>query len=390
MPIIAIAWLAVSGGGGNWPHVMENVIPRATGRTLLLVSLTGASTAVIGILTAWLVASCEFPLRRFLSAALVLPLAIPAYLAAYAFGELLTFTGPVQSLVRFIFGFKTSRDYWFPDIRSLGGAVLVLSSVLYPYIYLACRSMFLMQGRAAADVARTLGAGPLKVFFRIQIPMARPAIMIGMSIPLSFMMAFLVAQSLGMTINMMVMFGLVIAVGVLVDDPVVVVEYAERKLQEGVSKKEAFILAVRKMFVPVVGATATTLGAFVPLLFMAQLKAPGLIESAAGVTIAGTVGLMAVVHFTRKDFSFLRGLLMWGGVLALIAIGASVLVDSIQLGTWFSVAMIGFAGAAILYDTQTVLRHFPEDRYVGAALQLFSSVALMFWYVLNLLLSSRR
>jgi iron(III) transport system permease protein len=182
MPIIAIAWLAVSGGGSNWPHLMENVIPRATGRTLLLVSLTGATTAVIGILTAWLVASCEFPLRRFLSAALVLPLAIPAYLAAYAFGELLTFTGPVQSLVRFIFGFKTSRDYWFPDIRSLGGAVLVLSSVLYPYIYLACRSMFLMQGRAAADVARTLGAGPLKVFFRIQIPMARPAIMIGLTL----------------------------------------------------------------------------------------------------------------------------------------------------------------------------------------------------------------
>lgn len=182
MPIIAIAWLAISGGGGDWPHLMQNVIPRATGRTLLLISLTGAVTAFAGILTAWLVASCEFPLRRFLSAALVLPLAIPAYLAAYAFGELFTFTGPVQGLIRAIFGFKTSRDYWFPDIRSLGGAVLVLSSVLYPYIYLACRSMFLMQGRAAADVARTLGAGPLKVFFRIQIPMARPAIMIGLTL----------------------------------------------------------------------------------------------------------------------------------------------------------------------------------------------------------------
>jgi iron(III) transport system permease protein len=182
MPILAIAWLAVTGGGGDWPHLIENVIPRATGRTLLLISLTGAVTACVGILTAWLVASCEFPLRRFLSAALVLPLAIPAYLAAYAFGELFTFTGPVQGMIRAIFGFKTSRDYWFPDIRSLGGAVLVLSSVLYPYIYLACRSMFLMQGRAAADVARTLGAGPLKVFFRIQIPMARPAIMIGLTL----------------------------------------------------------------------------------------------------------------------------------------------------------------------------------------------------------------
>ncbi|CAN7183514.1 MULTISPECIES: iron ABC transporter permease [Ensifer] len=182
MPILAIAWLAISGGGSDWPHLMQNVIPRATIRTLLLIAFTGMTTAVVGIVTAWLVASCEFPLRRFLSAALVLPLAIPAYLAAYAFGELFTFTGPVQGLIRAIFGFKTSRDYWFPDIRSLGGAVLVLSSVLYPYIYLACRSMFLMQGRAAADVARTLGAGPLKVFFRIQIPMARPAIMIGLTL----------------------------------------------------------------------------------------------------------------------------------------------------------------------------------------------------------------
>ncbi|WP_037436144.1 ABC transporter permease [Sinorhizobium fredii] len=182
MPIVAIAWLAVTGGGADWPHLIENVIPRATMRTLMLMGLTGAATAVVGILTAWLVATCEFPLRRLLSAALVLPLAIPAYLAAYAFGELLTFTGPVQGLIRTLFGFQTSRDYWFPDVRSLGGAVLVMSSVLYPYIYLACRSMFLMQGRAAADVARTLGAGPLKVFLKIQIPMARPAIVIGLTL----------------------------------------------------------------------------------------------------------------------------------------------------------------------------------------------------------------
>ncbi len=87
-----------------------------------------------------------------------------------------------RSAVRAVFGFQSSRDYWFPDVRSLGGAVLVLGSVLYPYIYLACRSMFLMQGRAAADVARTLGAGPLKVFFKVQIPMARPAIMVGLTL----------------------------------------------------------------------------------------------------------------------------------------------------------------------------------------------------------------
>jgi len=128
---------------------------------------------------------------------------------------------------------------------------------------------------------------------------------------------------------------------------------------------------------------------FVPLLMIAQLRAPGLIESAAGVTIAGTVGLMAVVHFTRKDFSFLRGLLMWGGVLALIAIGVAVLTDAVELGPWFSVAMIGFAGAAVLYDTSNILHHYPEDRHVAAALGLFASIALMFWYVLQFFLSSR-
>ncbi|KRA52949.1 efflux RND transporter permease subunit [Devosia sp. Root635] len=133
-------------------------------------------------------------------------------------------------------------------------------------------SFFLDQAETTTSLFRSLEAAVLTAVALVLITCVatlgiRPAIMIGMSIPLSFMMAFLVAQTLGMTINMMVMFGLVIAVGVLVDDPVVVVEYAERKLQEGVSKKEAFILAVRKMFVPVVGATATTLGAFVPLLF---------------------------------------------------------------------------------------------------------------------------
>lgn len=133
-------------------------------------------------------------------------------------------------------------------------------------------SVFLDQADTTTSLFRSLEAAVLTAVALVLITCIatlglRPALMIGLSIPLSFMMAFLVAQMLGMTINMMVMFGLVIAVGVLVDDPVVVVEYAERKLQEGVPKREAFIMAMRKMFVPVVGATATTLGAFIPLLF---------------------------------------------------------------------------------------------------------------------------
>jgi len=127
---------------------------------------------------------------------------------------------------------------------------------------------------------------------------------------------------------------------------------------------------------------------FAPMLWLANQFAPGAIQSAAVVTLIGFAGLTAVAFITRKDFSFLRGMLMWGGVVALLAIVGGA-VFGFQLGTWFSVAMIGFAGTAILYDTSNVLHHFPEDRYVGAALQLFASVALMFWYVLRLFMASR-
>jgi len=125
---------------------------------------------------------------------------------------------------------------------------------------------------------------------------------------------------------------------------------------------------------------------FVPLLYIAMSLQPGIIESAAGVTLIGTIGLMSVAHITRKDFSFLRGILVWGGVLVLVGIVSSILFG-FYLGTWFSVAMIGFAGAAVLYDTSNILLHYPEDRYVGAALQLFASIAMMFWYVLRLFMS---
>jgi FtsH-binding integral membrane protein len=127
---------------------------------------------------------------------------------------------------------------------------------------------------------------------------------------------------------------------------------------------------------------------FVPMLWMANQYASGAIQSAAVVTLVGFAGLTAVAFVTRKDFSFLRGVMVWGGVVALLAIIGGISFG-FELGTWFSVAMIGFAGAAILYDTSNVLHHFPEDRYVGAALQLFASVALLFWYVLRLFMGGR-
>ena len=125
---------------------------------------------------------------------------------------------------------------------------------------------------------------------------------------------------------------------------------------------------------------------FVPLLVIAEMTATGVIRSAALVTMLGFTGLTAVAFWTRKDFSFLGGLLRWGFIVALVLIVAGVLFG-FQLGTFFSVAMIALAGAAILYDTSNILHHYPEDRYVAGALELFASVALMFWYVISLFLS---
>ena len=125
---------------------------------------------------------------------------------------------------------------------------------------------------------------------------------------------------------------------------------------------------------------------FMPMIYMAYEINPGIIESAAGVTILGSVGLIATAMITRKDFSFLRGMLVWGGMLALVAIVSSI-IFGFQMGTWFSVAMIGFAGAAVLYDTSNIMLHYPEDKYVAASMQLFASIAMMFWYILRLFMS---
>jgi FtsH-binding integral membrane protein len=125
---------------------------------------------------------------------------------------------------------------------------------------------------------------------------------------------------------------------------------------------------------------------FAPMLYIAAITNPGVIDSAAGVTVLGCVGLIATAMVTRKDFSFLRGMLTWMFFLALAAIAGSLLFG-FDLGTWFSVAMIGFAGAAVLYDTSNIMHHYPQDKYVAASMQLFASIAMMFWYILRLFMS---
>ncbi len=126
---------------------------------------------------------------------------------------------------------------------------------------------------------------------------------------------------------------------------------------------------------------------FVPLLYIADYVAPGTIQTAATITLIGFSGLTGIVLWSRKDFSFLGGAIRWGMMLALVVIAGGV-IFGFTPGTWFSVAMVGLSGAAILHDTSKILHEFPEDRHVGAALELFASVALMFWHMLQLVLSS--
>ena len=139
----------------------------------------GVGTLLLGVSAAWVSATCEFPGRRWLEWALLLPMAIPAYIVAYTYTGLLDFSGPVQSLLRESFGWGYG-DYWFPNIRSLAGAVVMLSLVLYPYVYLLARAAFLEQSVCVLEVSRTLGASPMHTFLRVALPMARPAIIAGL------------------------------------------------------------------------------------------------------------------------------------------------------------------------------------------------------------------
>jgi iron(III) transport system permease protein len=184
MPFAALLALAASPSGGTWPHLIATVLPAATATTLILMVGVGLGTALLGVGSAWLITMCRFPGRRLLEIALVLPLAVPVYIVAYCYVELLDYSGPFQTFLRDAFGFRDARDYWFPDIRSLPGAIFCMSVVLYPYVYMATRVLFLTQSARMMDVARTLGAGPRRLLWRIALPLARPAVAVGVSLAL--------------------------------------------------------------------------------------------------------------------------------------------------------------------------------------------------------------
>jgi len=163
-----------------WNHLAENVLPGLLANTLRLALGVGIGVTLLGVSLAWLTAACEFPGRKFFSWALLLPLAVPAYVTAFVFVAWLDFTGPVQTLLRATFG----SSAWFPRIRSGNGVILVMSLALYPYVYLLARNAFLTQGRRAMEAAQSLGCNRTEGFFRVALPMARPWIMGGLMLAL--------------------------------------------------------------------------------------------------------------------------------------------------------------------------------------------------------------
>ncbi|MFT6529842.1 MAG: iron(III) transport system permease protein [Psychrosphaera sp.] len=176
LPLLTLLFEALSTHGDSFTHIKETVLTDYVINTVLLMASVGFLVLLIGIPLAWLIANCEFWGKRFFNWALVLPLAMPAYLVAYTYTDLLDYTGPIQITLRDWFGWTSINDYWFFDIRSLSGAAIMLSLVLYPYVYLMVRASFLEQNATLTHAARVLGKSPFKCFMQVSLPLARTAI----------------------------------------------------------------------------------------------------------------------------------------------------------------------------------------------------------------------
>ncbi|MCJ8160476.1 ABC transporter permease [Acinetobacter zhairhuonensis] len=183
LPVLALVWTALQGNSEIWNHLIQYVIPPTLVETSILLLGVGVLTILIGTGSAWIVTAYQFRGRAFLDWALLLPLAVPTYIIAYSYIDILHPIGPVQSLLRDGMGWDM-QQLWFLNIRSVWGGIFLLSFVLYPYIYLSTRAMFLMQSASLIEVARSLGLKPNQIFLRVAIPLARPAIAVGTSLVL--------------------------------------------------------------------------------------------------------------------------------------------------------------------------------------------------------------
>ena len=183
LPVLAVGASFLGGLSPNWSHLAATALPRYVGTTLLLLLAVACGVVSMGVVSAWLITAYRFPGRGLLEWALLLPLAMPAYVMAYAYTDWLQFSGPVQSALRAVTGWQ-AREYWFPDVHSLGGAAAMLSFALYPYVYLIARTAFHDLSRSAIEAGRLAGYGALGAFLRVAVPLARPAIVAGATLAL--------------------------------------------------------------------------------------------------------------------------------------------------------------------------------------------------------------
>lgn len=183
-PIVYLVWVALNSSGAHWQHLMVYVLPKASLNTALLLLGVGALSLLLGTGCAWLVTAYDFAGRAFCAWALLLPMAIPSYIIAYAYTDLLHPIGPIQAALRYMLGYDSPRQWRIPDVRSLTGAIVLLGLVLYPYVYLSARAAFITQPAQHLEAARTLGYKPIQVFWKVVFPLARPALVVGLSLSL--------------------------------------------------------------------------------------------------------------------------------------------------------------------------------------------------------------
>ncbi|MFU8811625.1 MAG: ABC transporter permease [Balneolaceae bacterium] len=183
IPVITVAVNLFASSGDVWDHLAATVLPEYVKNSFWLMIGVGTGVFILGVGTAWLVTMCRFPGSRWFPWLLILPMAVPAYLMAYTYTDFLAFTGPVQQMLRDLMGWQYG-DYWFPNVRSLGGAMLLMSFVFFPYVYLLTRAAFLEQSASLLEASRSLGATPVESFYKIALPLARPSIAAGMALAL--------------------------------------------------------------------------------------------------------------------------------------------------------------------------------------------------------------
>ncbi len=182
-PVLIVGASVFAPAGAVWRHLADTVLLVYVANSLWLLVGVGVGAFALGVACAWLVVMCRFPGRGVFEWALLLPFAMPAYVVAFTYGGLFEFAGPVQTGLRALFGWGRG-DYWFPEVRSLGGAIFVLTVVLYPYVYLLARAAFIEQSVCAIEASRTLGRGPWRSFFGVALPLSRPAIAAGVALAL--------------------------------------------------------------------------------------------------------------------------------------------------------------------------------------------------------------